>query len=62
MLVLSRNVGQTICIGDDVRLTVFGVRGNQVRFGVRAPDHVSIHREEIYHRIKAEEQRRSSEK
>ena len=54
MLVLSRNVGQDIIIGDDVVIKVLGVKGNQVRIGVSAPKQTSIHRSEVYDRIKAE--------
>lgn len=56
MLILTRRVGESLIIGDDVIVNVLGVKGNQVRIGVDAPKHVSIHREEIYERIKAEEQ------
>lgn len=52
MLILTRRVGETIVIGaDDVRVTVVGVKGNQVKLGVLAPDTISIHREEVYERI-----------
>jgi len=54
MLTLTRRVGATIFIGDDVRLTVLGIKGNQVRIGIEAPDAVPVHREEIYDRIQAE--------
>lgn len=53
MLVLSRRLGETIVIGDDIRLTVLSVSGGQVRLGIAAPKEVSVHREEIYERIKA---------
>lgn len=54
MLILTRNVGQSIKIGDDISLTVLGVQGNQVRIGIEAPRDVAVHREEIYNRIEAE--------
>ena len=52
MLILTRRVGETLCIDDDVTVTVLGVKGNQVRIGVSAPQDVSVHREEIYERIR----------
>ncbi|MDY6980419.1 MAG: carbon storage regulator CsrA, partial [Pseudomonadota bacterium] len=55
MLILTRRVGETLMIGDEVTVTVLGVKGNQVRIGVNAPKDVSVHREEIYERIKSEE-------
>jgi carbon storage regulator len=54
MLILTRRVGETLMIGDEVTVTVLGVKGNQVRIGVNAPKDVSVHREEIYDRIKRE--------
>lgn len=54
MLILTRRVGETLMIGNDVTVTVLGVKGNQVRVGVNAPKDVSVHREEIYDRIQDE--------
>ncbi len=54
MLILTRRVGETLMVGDEVTVTVLGVKGNQVRLGVNAPKHVSVHREEIYNRIQNE--------
>ena len=51
MLILTRKVGESLMIGDEVTITVLGVKGNQVRIGVNAPRDVSVHREEIYNRI-----------
>ena len=56
MLILTRRVGETVMIGSDVTVTVLGVKGNQVRVGVNAPRDVAVHREEIFERIKREEQ------
>ena len=55
MLILTRRVGETVMIGEDVTVTVLGVKGNQVRIGVNAPREVAVHREEIFERIKREE-------
>lgn len=54
MLILTRRVGETITIGDDVTVTVLGCKGNQVRVGVNAPRTTEVHREEIYDRIQRE--------
>jgi carbon storage regulator len=54
MLILTRRVGESVVIGDDVDVTVLGVKGNQVRLGVKAPREISVHREEIYQRIRRE--------
>jgi carbon storage regulator len=56
MLILTRRVGETVMIGDEVTVTVLGVKGNQVRMGINAPRTVAVHREEIFERIKNEEQ------
>ena len=55
MLILTRRVGETVMIGNDVTVTILGVKGNQVRVGVNAPRDVAVHREEIFEHIKREE-------
>ncbi len=55
MLILTRRVGETLMIGDQVSVTVLGVKGNQVRIGINAPKDVAVHREEIFQRIKREQ-------
>ena len=61
MLILTRRVGETLMVGDDVTVTVLGVKGNQVRIGVNAPRDVSVHREEIYRRIQVEKSKKLDE-
>ena len=56
MLILTRRTNETLMVGDEVTVTVLGVKGNQVRIGVNAPTEVAVHREEIYDRIKTGEQ------
>ena len=62
MLILTRSQGETICTGDDIRITVLGTNGGQVRLGIDAPQNVEVHREEIYQRIQAEKRAREQSK
>lgn len=61
MLILTRKIGESLLVGDDVEITVLSVRGNQVKLGVNAPKGISVHRQEIYERIKAAEVTNSSD-
>lgn len=61
MLILTRRVGETLMVGDEVSVTVLGVKGNQVRIGINAPKDVSVHREEIYLRIQKEQDGQDAE-
>ena len=54
MLILTRRVGESLIIGDNIVINILGVKGNQIRIGVNAPKEISVHREEIYNRIQAE--------
>ncbi|MDD0824921.1 carbon storage regulator CsrA [Mannheimia sp. AT1] len=53
MLILTRKIGEVLLVGDDVEITVLSIRGNQVKLGVNAPKEISVHRQEIYDKIKA---------
>ncbi|OOF61995.1 carbon storage regulator CsrA [Rodentibacter sp. Ppn85] len=61
MLILTRKVGESVLIGDDISITVLNVRGNQVKLGLQAPKEVSVHREEIYQQIKKKQDESSSD-
>ena len=56
MLILTRKIGEAVKIGDDIEVSIIGVKGNQVRLGINAPNDVAVHREEIYERIKQDSQ------
>lgn len=56
MLILTRKVGETLVVGDDIRITVLGFKGSQVRLGIEAPADVAVHREEIFHKIQKEDE------
>lgn len=63
MLILTRRIGETLCIGNDdnkVDVMILGVNGNQVRIGINAPKHITVHREEIYQRIQQEQSHREA--
>jgi len=62
MLILTRSQGETIYIGDDIRITVLGTNGGQVRLGIDAPQNIEVHREEIYQRIQLEKRAREQSK
>jgi carbon storage regulator len=61
MLILTRRVTESLMIGDDVTVTILGIKGNQVRVGVQAPKELAVHREEVFHRIREEERRDDDE-
>jgi len=61
MLILTRRISESIIVGDDVKITVLGVKGNQVRLGIDAPKDLPVHREEIYERIKHEKESGSTD-
>ncbi len=56
MLILTRRVGETLMVGDEITATVLGVKGNQVRLGINAPKEIAVHREEIYKKVQKEKE------
>ncbi|MBF0194422.1 MAG: carbon storage regulator CsrA [Magnetococcales bacterium] len=60
MLILTRRIGESLNIGDEIKITLLGIKGNQVRIGIDAPKHVEVHREEIYDKIKRETRKANS--
>lgn len=61
MLILTRKIGEVLLVGDDVEITVLSIRGNQVKLGVNAPKEISVHRQEIYDKIKASEEEENTD-
>lgn len=62
MLVLSRRIGEILCVGDDIKITLLGISGNQARLGIDAPKEIEVHRNEVYKRICAERQQENLKK